>query len=175
MRQVLRAVALTTVIAAAITTAASCGARAPEAPAAALAPDFTVADLSGAPLQLSSHRGKVVLLDFWATWCLPCREEIPHFVALQNKYRDAGLVIIGISVDDVAAPVHEFYRTYKMNYPVAIGDAALAERYGGILGLPVAFLIDRQGRIQKKHEGLTDAAVFERDVVELLARPYVLR
>lgn len=133
-----------------------------------IAPDFSVVDLSGHTLNLASYRGKVVLLDFWATWCVPCREEIPHFVRLQDKYRDAGLAVIGISVDDEVAPVREYYRTLRMNYPVAMGDAALAERYGGILGVPVAFMIDRQGRIRMKHAGQTDAAVFERDVTELL-------
>lgn len=135
-----------------------------------LAPDFSLTDLSDNKVDLASYRGKVVLLDFWATWCVPCREEIPHFVELQDKYRDAGLAIIGISVDDEVAPVREYYRTLRMNYPVAMGDAALAARYGGILGVPVAFIIDRQGRIQMKHAGQTDAAVFERDITELLAR-----
>jgi len=135
-----------------------------------LAPDFALIDLSGNKLELASYRGKVVLLDFWATWCVPCREEIPHFVELQDKYRDAGLAVIGISVDDEVAPVREYYRTLRMNYPVAMGDAALAARYGGILGVPVAFIIDRQGRIQMKHAGQTEAAVFERDITALLAR-----
>lgn len=135
-----------------------------------LAPDFSLTDLSGNTLDLASYRGKVVLLDFWATWCVPCREEIPHFVELQDKYRDAGLAVIGISVDDEVAPVREYYRTLRMNYPVAMGDAALAARYGGVLGVPIAFIIDREGRIQRKHAGQTDAAVFERDVTELLAR-----
>ncbi|MGE5243602.1 MAG: TlpA family protein disulfide reductase [Betaproteobacteria bacterium] len=134
------------------------------------APAFSLRDLSGRPLDLASYRGRVVLLDFWATWCVPCREEIPHFVALQKKYGSKGLAIIGISMDDEEGPVRDFYRKYGMNYPVAMGDAKLAERYGGILGLPVAFLIDRTGRIAWRLDGETPAATFEQHITELLAR-----
>jgi cytochrome c biogenesis protein CcmG/thiol:disulfide interchange protein DsbE len=135
------------------------------------APAFWLKDLNGKPLDLAAFRGKVVLLDFWATWCAPCLKEIPHFVDLQNRYRDRGLQVIGISLDDEAAPVRAFYQRLKMNYPVAIGDAALAERYGGILGLPVAFVIGCDGRIRAEHAGETDVSVFERDIVPLLGSP----
>ena len=133
-----------------------------------LAPDFSLPQLSGQQLHLSDYRGKLVLLDFWATWCDPCREEIPHFVELQDKYRDQGLQIIGISMDDSPEPVRDFYQRFKMNYPVVMGDAATGELYGGILGLPIAFLIDRDGRIYSKHVGATDIAVFEREIAPLL-------
>jgi thiol-disulfide isomerase/thioredoxin len=133
-----------------------------------LAPDFTLPQLDGQKLTLSSYRGKVVLLDFWATWCVPCREEIPRFVELQKEYGDRGLQIIGVSMDDSADPVGPFYQQFHMNYPVVMGDAKIGEMYGGVLGLPIAFLIDRDGRIYAKHIGATNAAIFEKEINSLL-------
>jgi peroxiredoxin len=133
-----------------------------------IAPDFTLPQLSGQPLTLSGYRGKVILLDFWATWCEPCRVETPFFVDLQGKYGSRGLQIIGVSMDDTADPVQGFYQQFKMNYPVVMGNAQIGEEYGGVLGLPIAFLIDRDGRIRSKHMGATDASVFEREVTALL-------
>jgi len=132
------------------------------------APEFSLADLNGQKLDLSTYRGKIVLLDFWATWCGPCRSEIPRFVDLQNKYRDRGLQIVGISLDDDPKPTRAFYQQFKMNYPVAIGDANLAERYGGMLGLPVNFVIDREGRIHAKHLGEVDISLIEQEINSLL-------
>lgn len=134
----------------------------------AAAPDFTLSDLAGQKLRLSTYRGKVILLDFWATWCDPCREEIPHFIALQNKYRDQGLQIIGVSMDDGPEPVREFYQRFRMNYPVVMGNAKTGELYGGVLGLPIAFLIGRDGRVDAKHIGATDISVLEKEIVKLL-------
>jgi len=133
-----------------------------------LAPEFSLPDLNGGLVQLSSFRGKVVLLDFWATWCDPCRDEVPHFSELQEKYRAQGLQIIGISMDDGPEPVRKFSREYKMTYPAVMGNAKLGEAYGGILGLPIAFLIDRHGRIYAKHIGATDVSVFEKEILNLL-------
>jgi cytochrome c biogenesis protein CcmG, thiol:disulfide interchange protein DsbE len=132
------------------------------------APDFSLPDLNGKPLALSDYRGKVVLLDFWATWCDPCRDEIPRFVALQEKYRDRGFQIIGISIDDSPEPVRQFQQQFRMNYPIVMGNAKVAELYGGILGLPVAFLIGPDGRIAAKHLGATDVSVFEKEIVSML-------
>lgn len=131
------------------------------------APELSLTDLGGKELELSSYRGKVVILDFWATWCEPCQAEIPRFVVLQNKYRDQGLQIIGISLDDEPKPVRSFYQQFKMNYPVAVGNANVAERYGGILGLPVNFIIDRDGRIYAKHAGKVDPSLIENEIESL--------
>ncbi len=135
------------------------------------APDFSLADLAGENVHLSTYRGKVVLLDFWATWCDPCRDEIPHLVELQNKYGAQGLQIIGVSMDDEPEPVREFYQRFKINYPVVMGNAKTGELYGGILGLPIAFLIGRDGRIRAKHIGATDISVLETEIVNLLREP----
>jgi peroxiredoxin len=134
------------------------------------APDFSLTDLSGRKLTLADYRGKVVLLNFWATWCGPCREEVPEFVDLQSKYRDQGLVVIGISMDDDPAPVREFYERYRMNYAVAMGDDALAERFGGIIGLPTSFIIQRDGHIFAKQTGVVDVETFEEAIKELLGQ-----
>jgi cytochrome c biogenesis protein CcmG/thiol:disulfide interchange protein DsbE len=133
-----------------------------------LAPDFSLTDLSGHSLRLSGYRGKVVLLNFWATWCAPCRSEIRHFVDLQNKYDKEGFEIIGISLDDDPTLVRAFDQQLRMNYPVAIGDAKLAEQYGGALGLPVSFLIGRDGRIYAKYVGEADISLIEQEVKSLL-------
>jgi peroxiredoxin len=147
-------------------------ARKPKATASGnAAPDFTLTDIDGKKLALSDYRGKVVLLDFWATWCTPCRAEIPHFVEMQQKYGPQGFQIIGISMDDDAKPVREFAKEYKMNYPIAVGDDKLAESFGGVLGLPVNFIIDRDGRIVKKFLGATEVSTFDKEVEALLAQP----
>jgi peroxiredoxin len=96
------------------------------------------------------------------------REEIPHFVELQNKYSGRGLQIIGVSMDDGPEPVRDFYRQYKLNYPVVMGNASTGELYGGVLGLPIAFLIGQDGRIRTKHVDATDVSVFEKEIANLL-------
>ena len=131
------------------------------------APDFSLIDLSGRALRLSDYRGKVVILDFWATWCEPCKQEIPHLVELQNKYAAQGLQVLGVSMDDSEPPVREFQQQFKMNYPVAVGTSKLADQYGGVLGLPITFLIDRQGRIVARHIGATNPSVFEAEIQKL--------
>jgi cytochrome c biogenesis protein CcmG/thiol:disulfide interchange protein DsbE len=107
-----------------------------------------------------------LLLNFWATWCEPCRQEIPEFIQLQNT--NPNLQIVGISLDDSEEPVHTFYNQFKMNYPVAVGDAGLARRYGGILGLPVTFLIDCDGRVSVRHIGEVQIPEVTEEITSLL-------
>ncbi len=134
------------------------------------APAFTLTDINGHPLQLADYKGKVVLLDFWATWCAPCRSEIPKFVSWQKQYGSQGLQVIGISMDDDAKPVRAFMQQFGIDYPVAVGDAKLADQYGGVLGLPVTFVIGRDGQIYHKHVGLTDLALLEGEIKQLLEK-----
>src|SRR5580698_5148091 len=135
-----------------------------------VAPNFSMQDVDGKPLALANYGGKVVLLDFWATWCVPCRSEIPHFVEFQKNYAAQGFQVVGISMDDGPEPVRKFYQQFKMNYPVAMGTTQLAESYGGILGLPVTFLIGRDGKIAAKYVGLTDTATIQQKVESLLKK-----
>jgi peroxiredoxin len=143
----------------------------PNVPGAAVhaaAPNFLLQDLDGKPLDLASYRGKIVLLDFWATWCTPCRDEIPHFVEFQDKYREQGFQVIGISMDDDPKPVRQFYQRFKMNYPVAVGNEEVAQTYGGVLGLPITFLISRDGRIAAKYVGAVEMPSIEQGIRSLL-------
>ena len=133
------------------------------------APDFKLKDADGKVVHLFDYRGKVVILDFWATWCGPCRIEIPSFVELQKRYASQGFTMIGISIDDSPEPVVEFYKELQMNYPVAIGNDRLGELYGGLPGLPTTFVIGRDGRIYAKHVGAYDPRVFETEIKTLLA------
>jgi cytochrome c biogenesis protein CcmG/thiol:disulfide interchange protein DsbE len=132
------------------------------------APNFSRPDLEQRQVSLSAYQGKVVLLNFWATWCAPCLDEIPRFRAWQLQDGERGLQIVGISMDDEWAPVRTFYRKYRLNYPVLMGDENLGELYGGVLGLPVTFLIDRKGRIRYKHQGQTDLSLMQREIEHLL-------
>jgi cytochrome c-type biogenesis protein len=132
-----------------------------------VAPDFTLTDTHGAKLRLSDYKGKVVLLDFWATWCGPCRVEIPWFVEMQQKYRARGFVVIGVATRDSPAAVEKFYQQFHLNYPVAMGNDALSEEYGGLFGLPTSFVIGRDGRIYSEHTGTTGKDVFEGEIEQL--------
>jgi thiol-disulfide isomerase/thioredoxin len=133
------------------------------------APAISLTDIEGKRLDLADYKGKVVVLNFWATWCGPCRIEIPGLMEMQNKYAHQGFSVIGISVDDESGSVVEFYKEFGMNYPVAVGNQRIGELYGGIFGLPTTFLIGRDGRIYAKHTGATNPAVIEDEVQQLLA------
>ncbi len=133
------------------------------------APDFTLQDAGGKTVKLSDYKGKVVLLDFWATWCGPCKIEIPWFIEFQRKYKDQGFSVIGVSMDDDGWPtVRPFMEKMKMNYPVVLGNDQAAEAFGGIQVLPTTFIIDKQGRIVVTHMGLTSKDDFENTIKELL-------
>jgi peroxiredoxin len=120
------------------------------------APPLARADVSGHRVDLAALRGKVVLLNFWATWCAPCQAEIPAFVAWQSQFASQGLQVVGVSMDDEQAQVLHYLVRHKLNYPVVMGDDKLGEAYGGVDGLPITFLIDRQGKIRAEFKGETD-------------------
>jgi peroxiredoxin len=132
------------------------------------APSFSLIDLNHRQVNLAAYRGKVVLLNFWATWCAPCLTEMPRFVMLQQKYGGRGLQVVGISMDDDAQPVRVAYRKYGLNYPVVMGDEKIGEMYGGVLGLPVTFLIDAKGRIRFKHQGVINLNHLQNEIQALL-------
>jgi thiol-disulfide isomerase/thioredoxin len=131
--------------------------------------DFTLKDLDGKDVSLTSYKGKVVLLNFWATWCGPCKAEIPGFVELQEKYKK-DLVIVGYSVDDTADKARAFATEYKMNYPILLGEGKedVQDAYGPIYGIPASFLISKDGRVCQKHMGIAPKAVFEKEIKALL-------
>lgn len=138
------------------------------------APDFKLTALDGKPITLAALQGKVVLLNFWATWCGPCRAEIPDLVALQERY-DGRLQIIGLNVDDEEADIQQYVKETKINYPVAMTSNEVRRQFGGIPALPTSFVLDTEGRVVQKHVGLWNPAVYETEIRALLGMPIMAK
>jgi peroxiredoxin len=136
------------------------------------APDFSLKDADGKVVHLSDYKGKVVLLDFWATWCGPCKIEIPWFMDMQRKNKDKGFEVLGVAMDDEGwEVVKPFLADLGVNYRVVIGNDSTADTYGGVDALPTTFLIDRSGKIAAVHVGLASKKDFEDGIQELLQAP----
>lgn len=146
-----------------------------KAPAAAAlpvlgpAPAWQLKDVHGQPVSSAQFKGKVVVIDFWATWCGPCRQEIPGYTDLQRKYGRDGLVIIGVSLDQAGpAVVEEFVKKFAVNYQMVMGDDAVQAAFGGIEAIPTTYLIDRAGQLRDRKVGAEPTEEYERKVVALL-------
>ena len=136
------------------------------------APDFTLKSVDGKDVKLSDLRGKAVLLNFWATWCGPCKVEIPWFMELEKQYASQGLVVVGVAMDDDADKVvPKFVQDMNMDYTVLIGNEKVADLYGGVEGLPMTFYIGRDGKIVKKVAGLTSHSDIEDGIKQALGNP----
>ncbi len=134
------------------------------------APEFKLQDLDGNSVSLADYKGKVVFVNFWATWCPPCRAEIPHFVELVDKYGEDGFAILGISVDDPKdfKKIPEFKENYKINYPILLSNGKVTRDYGGIGGIPTTFVIDREGKVLGKIVGAKSKEQFEGIIKQVL-------
>jgi peroxiredoxin len=136
------------------------------------APDFSLTDATGETVKLSDQKGKVVLLNFWATWCGPCKVEIPWFISFQQQYKDRNFTVLGVAFDDDGwTSVKPYIAEHKMNYRVLVGNDALDKAYGGVESLPTTFLIGRDGRIASKHVGLISKSSYQEEISRLLAAP----
>jgi thiol-disulfide isomerase/thioredoxin len=138
------------------------------------APDFTLKDANGASVKLSDYKGKVVLLDFWATWCGPCKIEIPWFIEFEQAYKDKGFAVVGVSMDeDGWNVVKPYLQERKVNYRVLLGTEMIGQLYGGLDALPSTFLLDRAGKIASVHIGLSSGKDgFQNEINSLLVAPH---
>ncbi|GMU95244.1 MULTISPECIES: TlpA disulfide reductase family protein [Ignavibacterium] len=135
------------------------------------AADFKLKTLEGKEIRLSDYRGKIVIIDFWATWCPPCRKGIPDLISLQEEFKK-DLVVIGISLDqqNTIKDLKPFIENYKINYPVVLGDEKVVKDYGGISAIPTSFIIDQKGNIVDSHVGLVPKAVYADQIKSLLKK-----
>jgi peroxiredoxin len=136
-----------------------------------LAPDFNLKDSSGQDVKLADLKGKVVLVNFWATWCEACQVEIPWFVEFQKQYTSRGLVVVGISMDDGWKSVKPCIEEKKVNYPIVIGNEGLAKQYG-LVGMPLTALVDREGRIADVHSGIVEKTATQQKIGDLLQESF---
>jgi peroxiredoxin len=132
--------------------------------------DFTVKDMNGASVKLADFKGKVIIVNFWATWCPPCKAELPALIELYDRYKDQGLVVLGISGDDDPETLRAFAGEWKINYPMIVGrdEAALMDAYGPIYGYPISVIVGRDGALCGKHVGPATKEEFEREIKALL-------
>jgi cytochrome c biogenesis protein CcmG, thiol:disulfide interchange protein DsbE len=132
--------------------------------------DFTVKDMNGARVRLADYKGKVLLINFWATWCAPCKVELPGLIELQDAYKDRGLMVLGISEDDPPEALRTFATEWKINYPmlVGLGEDKLFDAYGPLVGLPTSVIVGRDGAECGRHVGAATKEEFEREIKALL-------
>lgn len=141
----------------------------PLTPQSKKAPDFSLKTADGKTLTLSELKGKVVLVNFWATWCGPCRAEIPGFEEVYKKYRSGGFEIVGVSLDRGGwKDVNPFLKKFPVSYPIVIGDGKLVEAYGNFDAIPTTFLVDKSGAIVKRHIGYLSKEDLEKEIKPLL-------
>jgi len=166
---VTRSLGLAVVVCVALVVACAAAPRLTPVKARKLAPDFTLKDANGSTVHLSDYRGKVVLLDFWATWCTPCQVEIPWFIDFERSLKGRGLAVVGVSMDeDGWDAVKPYIQKRGMNYRVLLGDEGVAKQYGGLDALPTTLVLDRDGRIAATHMGLSDKREFLDEITTLL-------
>ncbi len=140
------------------------------------APDFTLQSTDGKPVHLSDYRGKAVVLNFWATWCAPCKIEMPWFVELQKQYGADGLQFVGVAMDDAStSDIAQFAKDMGVNYPVLIGKESVGDAYGGVQFLPETFYIGRDGKMVDKAFGLKGRGEIEDNIKKILGQPGVAK